>query len=98
MRKSKFSEEQIAMALRQGEAGTPVADICRKLGISARRATPDYRVGSHGVPGERAAGLLGGPDLGCSEKPLACGRTVRVMRDDLPGKHRVSEWLAIEMG
>ena len=22
------------MALRQGEAGTPVADICRKLGIS----------------------------------------------------------------
>ena len=34
MRKRKFSEEQIAMALRQGEAGTPVADICRKLGIS----------------------------------------------------------------
>jgi len=34
MRKSKFGEEQIAVALRQGEAGTPVADICRKLGIS----------------------------------------------------------------
>ena len=34
MRRSKFSEEQIAMALRQGEAGTPVAQICRKLGIS----------------------------------------------------------------
>jgi len=34
MRKSKFTEKQIAMALRQGEAGTPVADICRKLGIS----------------------------------------------------------------
>ena len=34
MRKSKFSEEQIAMALRQGEAGTPVEEICRKLGIS----------------------------------------------------------------
>jgi len=33
MRKRKFSEEQVAMALRQGEAGTPVADICRKLGI-----------------------------------------------------------------
>lgn len=34
MRKSRFSEEQIAMALRQGEAGTPVAEIIRKLGIS----------------------------------------------------------------
>ena len=34
MRKSKFSEAQIAMALRQAEAGTPVAQVCRKLGIS----------------------------------------------------------------
>ncbi len=34
MRKSRFSVEQIAMALRQGEAGTPAAEIIRKLGIS----------------------------------------------------------------
>ena len=34
MRKSRFTEEQIAMALRQGEAGTPVAEIIRKLGVS----------------------------------------------------------------
>jgi len=34
MRQSRFSEEQIAMALRQTEAGTPVAEICRKLEIS----------------------------------------------------------------
>ena len=34
MRRSKFSEERIAMALRQAEAGTPVAEIWRKLGIS----------------------------------------------------------------
>jgi len=34
MKKSKFTEEQIAFALRQAEAGLPVDDICRKLGIS----------------------------------------------------------------
>ena len=34
MRRSRFSEEQIAMALRQAEAGTAVAEICRKLEIS----------------------------------------------------------------
>ncbi len=34
MKKSKFTEEQIAYALRQAESGTPVLDLCRKLGIS----------------------------------------------------------------
>jgi putative transposase len=34
MKKTKFTEEQIAFALRQEEAGTPVADILRKLGVS----------------------------------------------------------------
>ena len=34
MRKSRFTVEQIAMALRQGDAGTPVAEIIRKLEIS----------------------------------------------------------------
>ena len=31
---SKFTEEQITFALRQAEAGLPVEDICRKLGVS----------------------------------------------------------------
>jgi putative transposase len=34
MKKSAFTNEQILYALRQVEAGTPVAEICRKLGIS----------------------------------------------------------------
>jgi putative transposase len=34
MKKSRFSEEQRAMALRQVEAGTPVVEICRSLQIT----------------------------------------------------------------
>lgn len=34
MRKSKYTDEQIAFALRQAEGGTRVAEICRKMGIS----------------------------------------------------------------
>ena len=34
MKKATFSEEQIAYALRQAEAGTPVVEVCRKLGVS----------------------------------------------------------------
>jgi putative transposase len=34
MKSSRFSEEQIAYVLRQADAGTPVADVCRSVGIS----------------------------------------------------------------
>ena len=34
MTKKTFSEEQIVYALRQAEAGTPVVEVCRKLGVS----------------------------------------------------------------
>ena len=34
MRKSKFSDEQIAYALRQVESGVAVSEVCRKLGIT----------------------------------------------------------------
>jgi len=34
LKKSRFTDEQIAHALRQAEAGTPVAEITRKLGVS----------------------------------------------------------------
>src|SRR5262249_42209718 len=34
MKRSKFTEAQIAFILRQGEEGTAVGEICRKAGIS----------------------------------------------------------------
>ena len=34
MKRSKFSEEQIAYALRQVDSGSPVPDVCRQLGVS----------------------------------------------------------------
>ena len=34
MKRTRFTEEQIAFALRQVEGGVPVKEICRKLQIS----------------------------------------------------------------
>ena len=34
MERSKFTEEQIAFALKQAETGTPVKEVIRKLGIT----------------------------------------------------------------
>ena len=34
MKKPKFTEEQIAYALRQVESGTAPADVCRQIGVS----------------------------------------------------------------
>ena len=34
MKASKFSDAQKAFIIKQGEEGTPVAEVCRKAGIS----------------------------------------------------------------
>lgn len=34
MKKSRYTEEQIAFALKQAETGTPVAEVIRRMGIS----------------------------------------------------------------
>ena len=51
MRKSKYTDEQVAMALRQAEAGTPVAGDLPE--------TPDY--GDHVLPVEEEVRGIGGP-------------------------------------
>lgn len=33
MKKSKFTEEQIAFVLKQAKTGTAVDEVCRKIGI-----------------------------------------------------------------
>jgi putative transposase len=53
MKRKRFSEEQIAMALRQAEAGTPVAEICRSLQITEQSF---YRW-------KRKYGQLGTPEI-----------------------------------
>src|SRR5919199_910224 len=34
IRRSRFTEQQIVAALRQAESGTPVVEVCRKLGFT----------------------------------------------------------------
>jgi putative transposase len=34
MKKSRYTEEQVTDALRLAESGTPVADVCRQMGIA----------------------------------------------------------------
>lgn len=36
MKKTRYTEEQIAFALRQAETGTPVGEVIRKMGISTQ--------------------------------------------------------------
>ena len=34
MKRKRYTDEQVAFALRQAEGGTPVAEVCRKMGVS----------------------------------------------------------------
>jgi putative transposase len=43
VKKIKFTEEQIAYALKQAELDTPVAEVCRKMGSATRRFTTGGR-------------------------------------------------------
>jgi len=64
MKKSRYSEEQVAYALRLAESGTPVADVCRQTGIAEATFTS----------GKRSSGAWACPRSG------SCGRCARRMR------------------
>ena len=34
MKRKRYTEEQIGFALRQAESGTPILDVCRKIGVT----------------------------------------------------------------
>ena len=57
MKKSKFTEEQITLALRHMDSGTPVANVCRQLRVNA--ATLYIWKKSCGNPGVSALRGLG---------------------------------------
>ena len=43
MKKSQFTDQQIAFAVQQAEAGVAVEEVCRKLGISQQTFTAGRR-------------------------------------------------------
>ena len=45
MKKSRFTEEQIALAIKQSELGTKVEEICRKMGIGLALQIPYFNIG-----------------------------------------------------
>ena len=43
MRKSKFTDDRIAFALKQAELGIRVEEVCRNMGISDAALPPEVR-------------------------------------------------------
>ena len=79
MKASNFSDAQKAFIIKQGEDGTPVAEICRKAGISQTATILRFRSRIRG--GAPASGQTG---------PHAISR--RRTRNRLLSANRVKSW------
>lgn len=55
MKKSRFTDSQIAFILRQAEEGTSVEEVCRKAGISAQTYSAGAQVRRTHAVGDEAA-------------------------------------------
>jgi putative transposase len=85
MKKSRFSEQQIAFVLRQAEEGTPIAEVCRKAGISEASFYSWRKKYGGLVPpvGDEAAEAARGGEPAAEE---AGGRSV-ARQGDAAGRH-----------
>ena len=63
MRKSRFTEEQITYALRQGDAGTPVSDVCRQMCRNSGTTSPGTVATELFVPREGERTLITLPSV-----------------------------------
>jgi putative transposase len=84
MKKSRFSDEQIAHALRQAEAGTPLAEITRKLGVSeATLLLLEEKVRQYGHG--RDSRVASAARRQCMTQARRCGSHAR--QNDAAGRH-----------
>ena len=68
MKKPRYTDQQIAQALRQAEQGTAVAGLCRKLGVSETTFYHWKKYAGMGdrraAPGQAARGGESAPEAG----------------------------------
>ena len=71
MKRSRYTPEQVAFGLYQAEEGTPVAEVCRKMGISEQTfyRWKKRRKGDGCGRGEAAASPTGGETQGEEATP-----------------------------
>jgi putative transposase len=73
VKKSRFTEEQIAFALKQAETGTPVAEVLRRMGISEQTClTLEEALRRAGYGRAATSTAVGG---GKPQAQAACGRS-----------------------
>ncbi len=73
MRTSRYTDEQVAFALKQAELGTPVAEVCRKMAVSEASVLPlEAEVWRPGAVGAAETPAARGGEQQAEE---ACGRS-----------------------
>jgi hypothetical protein len=81
MRKKTFTEEQIALALREAESGTPVTEVCRKMGVS-EQSFYRWRKKYLGMWSAQPILLEYREGFGCSVRAEPAGGTKHVAKGD----------------